>query len=441
MSFGSLPSVLGNGGGVAISVIGGTGLFADGTAAAPSISFSSKTNTGIFLSAGLYPAVSQNGVATVQFLRSGSTSVMQAVTGSSYLQLADAGSISLIAAGTNQNITLTPSGTGRVDVTGQTGGQGTPTSLRLSSDFANALVPTNQQQKLSLVYVSASESYGFSVSSDAGIWYQSGPSGSSTGYHAFVAGSTTMLKVKTGAAMVGTTVDSGALLQIGTNTMTSAGGMVFGTDTFLFRKQAGTIVLDHASGNNPQIQLYESGVLKTSLQTFTGDFYIDVQTGKSLYLRTNGSTTALTLDSSQNATFAKAVALSAGTLTATNTAATQGIFKGWNSRSGANADNGQIDVGNTTGLRLMGDASGTGGSVIDDRWDNAASSLTFRLRGNGTPVTSLTLNSTTATFAGLVSVAGALKLGNAYVAGAVVGTGYVTIQDSTGTTYRVPVLV
>ena len=35
----------------------------------------------------------------------------------------------------------------------------------------------------------------------------------------------------------------------------------------------------------------------------------------------------------------------------------------------------------------------------------------------------------------------ALKLGNAYVAGAVVGTGSITIQDSTGTTYRIPVLV
>jgi hypothetical protein len=46
-----------------------------------------------------------------------------------------------------------------------------------------------------------------------------------------------------------------------------------------------------------------------------------------------------------------------------------------------------------------------------------------------------------ATFAGAVTVTGALKLGNAYVAGAVVGTGSITIQDSTGTTYRIPVLV
>jgi hypothetical protein len=34
-----------------------------------------------------------------------------------------------------------------------------------------------------------------------------------------------------------------------------------------------------------------------------------------------------------------------------------------------------------------------------------------------------------------------IRVNNAYVAGAVVGTGSVTIQDSTGTTYRVPVLV
>lgn len=34
-----------------------------------------------------------------------------------------------------------------------------------------------------------------------------------------------------------------------------------------------------------------------------------------------------------------------------------------------------------------------------------------------------------------------IQLSNAYVAGAVVGTGSVTIKDSTGTTYRVPVLV
>ena len=70
----------------------------------------------------------------------------------------------------------------------------------------------------------------------------------------------------------------------------------------------------------------------------------------------------------------------------------------------------------------------------------ASTNLTL---GLGTGGTALTLASSTlaATFAGAVTVTGALKLGNAYVAGAVVGTGSITIQDSTGTTYRIPVLV
>jgi hypothetical protein len=40
-----------------------------------------------------------------------------------------------------------------------------------------------------------------------------------------------------------------------------------------------------------------------------------------------------------------------------------------------------------------------------------------------------------------LKLGGALRVNNAYVAGAVVGTGSITIQDSTGTTYRIPVLV
>jgi hypothetical protein len=48
----------------------------------------------------------------------------------------------------------------------------------------------------------------------------------------------------------------------------------------------------------------------------------------------------------------------------------------------------------------------------------------------------------TQTFGAVVISSGnTLKLGNAYVGGAAVGTGTITIQDSTGTTYRIPVLV
>ncbi len=42
---------------------------------------------------------------------------------------------------------------------------------------------------------------------------------------------------------------------------------------------------------------------------------------------------------------------------------------------------------------------------------------------------------------GLTTLTGALKLGNAAVAGVVVPTHTITVQDSTGTTYRIPVLI
>ena len=80
---------------------------------------------------------------------------------------------------------------------------------------------------------------------------------------------------------------------------------------------------------------------------------------------------------------------------------------------------------------------GAGG--VDRIYQDAASGGTLVFDAGN--VTRMTLNSTAATFSGAVTVTGALKLGNAYVAGVVVGTGSITIQDSTGTTYRIPVLV
>jgi hypothetical protein len=71
----------------------------------------------------------------------------------------------------------------------------------------------------------------------------------------------------------------------------------------------------------------------------------------------------------------------------------------------------------------------------------AASSDIRFYAGSHTNLVATFASTGAATFAGAVTVTGALKLGNAYVAGAVVGTGSITIQDSTGTTYRIPVLV
>ena len=110
-----------------------------------------------------------------------------------------------------------------------------------------------------------------------------------------------------GNFLIGTTTDSGnGKLQLATHT-TSAGGIGFGTDTSLYRANAGQLYLDApastsgafwvngGSGNaSASINLYPQG---------TGLAQVSAVGANSLLLRTN-NTTALTLDTSQNATFA-----------------------------------------------------------------------------------------------------------------------------------------
>jgi hypothetical protein len=98
-------------------------------------------------------------------------------------------------------------------------------------------------------------------------------------------------------------VDSGALLQVGTDTTTSAGGIGFGTDTSLYRAAAQSLNLDGSS--SPQFSLSVSGTQKARFEAYSDDLYISTLTaGKSIILRSGNAATALTLDSSQNATFA-----------------------------------------------------------------------------------------------------------------------------------------
>lgn len=108
------PSVL-TGGGVATNLVNGTGLFANGTAAAPSISFASDTGTGFYRSSAGIVAVTSSGVRGFEFLNAGSNARLRFNSPSGnvpYIDLVDAGQITVNAGGTNQNITLTPSGTG-----------------------------------------------------------------------------------------------------------------------------------------------------------------------------------------------------------------------------------------------------------------------------------------------------------------------------------------
>jgi len=111
-----------------------------------------------------------------------------------------------------------------------------------------------------------------------------------------------------GNLLIGTTTDSAnGKLQLTSHT-TSAGGIGFGTDWGIYRKSQYTLGLNVASGAKPlffytdvtNVGLFDQADVNTT--TGWSGYYI-TPGDKALKLATN-STTALTLDSSQNATFA-----------------------------------------------------------------------------------------------------------------------------------------
>jgi len=202
----------------------------------------------------------------------------------------------------------------------------------------------------------------------------------------------------TGNVLVGTTTDSGnGKLQLASHT-TSAGGIGFGTATSLYTEAAGTLSLNHSAGD-ARLYFYNTGVAQGKIESASSNFYVTASAG-SLILRSGGPVTALTLDSSQNATFA-------GKATATQFVATAGSSAG-----------GSVWASSGAGLIVQCKT----GSVQDFVLTNpGATSNVFEV-----PTGTVTMK-----------LGGALRLNNAYTAGAPTATGYVTIQDSAGNTYKV----
>jgi hypothetical protein len=287
MAFGSLPSVLGSGGGTAYSLIGGTGLFADGTAAAPSISFAADTYTGFYRQAANVIGLSAGGTLQLRF--SVNNYILGAVVDNN-LRLTDAGGVQLNCAGTNQNITLTPSGTGQVSHIGL-------------SNFSDTLFFGN-----------SSGSYG-RITWGSALTFQAGAGlpftlVSSNGTEVARGFANGRFGIGTGAT------DSGALLQVGTNTTNAAGGIGFGTDTGFYRVSSGSIALDYIGGNTPLLALRRNGAdggyfalnsLVLQFQNPQASGTIDIATvsgsGGSITLRTANAAGGITLDATSNTSF------------------------------------------------------------------------------------------------------------------------------------------
>jgi hypothetical protein len=114
----------------------------------------------------------------------------------------------------------------------------------------------------------------------------------------------------TGNLLLGTTTDSGnGKLQLATHN-TSAGGIGLGTALSIYRSSDNSAWVDAASGN-VQLVLGRAGTANLAVLSDGSNVYASAaQAGMGMIFRTNGSTTALTLDSSQNATFAKNITVS-----------------------------------------------------------------------------------------------------------------------------------
>lgn len=206
----------------------------------------------------------------------------QTITGNS------SGAWAITANGTNQGITLTPSGTAPVRIAA---GSGTNV-LRVDAAGGQYLSVGDHTGTAGLLYLSAS-------TDDVGLNSRNNQPIN------FLVNNTQAMRLATnGRLLLGTTTDSGALLQIGTNTTTSAGGMVFGTDTTFYRTSAGVLTIGH--GIAPTLVLNaNSGASTLTFQSDGSNGYISSTGG--LILRSNNNVTALTLDSSQNATFVGAI--------------------------------------------------------------------------------------------------------------------------------------
>ena len=190
------------------------------------------------------------------------------------------GSLDFVASGTNQSITLTPSGTGFV-------------------------IATNANTNAGFKVRTSSGSPQFALGNatvDHWIIYQT-LTATVQGHLRFrdeAAAADRMVLAKTTGNLLlgGLTTDGTGVLQFPAAT-TSAGGITFGTDVNLYRTGAGTVQIDgnsfavNASGNIVSI--------------VPGGGNGNIRSGNTLVFQTNGANTALTLDSSQNATFAGTV--------------------------------------------------------------------------------------------------------------------------------------
>jgi len=208
------------------------------------------------------------------------------------------GNIQLTAGGTNQNITLTPSGTGVIWARNSTA-SGRPT---LPGDLAFFNTTVGATGGIEFQYATTGSGFGIRLVSEAasdGLRVQRrNNSAAWTSSSLFRATDGAFI---TDLVLLGTPTDSSnGRLQIATHT-TAAGGIGFGTDVNLFRIGNNALALDSTS-TNTLLRLCNNGTIVGTIGSNGANVEIASSSGELLF--NVGATTALTLSNSANAFFA-----------------------------------------------------------------------------------------------------------------------------------------
>jgi hypothetical protein len=217
----------------------------------------------------------------------------------------------------------------------------------------------------------------------------------------------------TGNVLIGTTTDGGQKLQV------NGSVNVFGGGTLTVTNAANTANIIRSSDS--------SGNAVDTVFKATGTTYAVRTTDTSGNLQT-----ALTLDSSQVAKFASSVAVN-GTTTSQALHVNVDVYgnsKSGGMRIGNSGNNYYSDLLITTDGSANPTLKQSFATHTLSEYGYAGAGNSWKWYTNNT--LALTLDSSQRCI-----LAGALRLNNAYVSGAPTATGYVTLQDSAGNTYKV----
>lgn len=283
----------------------------NGTAAAPSYSFTSDATKGFYSAGTNLVGVAIAGAASMRFAADGS---LTNSGGDAILKLSSTdGHVNITAGGTNQSIILTPSGTGSVQLGALTAtSTTTPLLLGAGGTYGTSL---GNGYKLA-AYNDGTNTYGIGVNASR-LYLGASDSGTAV---AFVTNNIERGRFSPAGNLLlgGLTTDGTGVLQLPAATNT-AGGISFGTDTTLYRSTAGSLVVN--STGDPSFALFNGAVGQfpfgiSGSNASTTVFIGNILGGYSLTFRTGSAANALILDSSQNTQIVKKITSYNGVATA-----------------------------------------------------------------------------------------------------------------------------